>query len=421
MILSDYQTGDRYVKWGYWVFLLAFLYLLIASFSLKMPNSANPLSRLIPIERFLNEGTLSLGGSPYGTTIDVVQIEGKLYSSKPPLLTLLMIDVAWLIKQFTGWDIVERRRAYVWILIMLFNVIPYLAAAFFAYTYSMRFSKSGWARFYLALCLTFGMLPFLYSLTINNHTITSAFVLVSFLLTYHIKYSPESKKKTSAKIPLFAGLLTGMATSFEFTSGVFQAIFIWLIFTKDKKAGILSGAISIIPLLVTFHYYHTIGGSIVPFYMRKELYSYPGSYWLAPRGTDAYSEAKPIYFFHILFGRKGLLLFTPFLAASFYELYRKVFKSKDQDREIYLLSALGIVTVILFIGFYTNNYGGLCIGMRWFILFMPLLTYLGISVYDKILSKRYRVFLIILWLSASMIVIAGTRKNGPWNSDFDLF
>ena len=415
---------------GYWVFLTAFLFLFINSFIFEMSTSTNPLSRLIPVERFLNTGSISLDGSPYGTTVDSARIKGKMYSDKPALLTFLLIGVSWVIQRFSGLDIIEDRRVYVWILLMLFNIIPYLTTTLLAYVYSRWFSKNSWARFYLSICLTFGMLPFIYSLAINNHTIASACVLAAFLLTHYTRYSMGFKREVPIGMALAIGLLSGLATSFEFTSGVFQLIFIGLLFSKDKKMGVISALTSALPVLVNLYYYYAIGGSIVPFFLRKdmpffqkelyELYNYPGSYWLAPKGVDAYDEKKHIYFFHMLFGIRGLFLFTPFLLISCYGLYQKIFTNKYPDRQLCLLSALAILTIILFIGFCTNNYGGVCIGMRWLIVFMPLLTWLGLPAYGRI-SLKYKAFLIFLWFLGFRILTFALQDNGVWkNYNFAL-
>ena len=44
---------------------------------------------------------------------------------------------------------------------------------------------------------------------------------------------------------------------------------------------------------------------------------------------------------------------------------RKLWTTKDLTGEIYVASAICILIIILFIGFYTTQYGGNCVGMRW--------------------------------------------------------
>ncbi len=70
--------------------------LLLVGFALaKHRLGANARSRFITVERVVDAGTLALDGTRFASTIDAVKINGKMYSTKPPLYTWLMIAEVW--------------------------------------------------------------------------------------------------------------------------------------------------------------------------------------------------------------------------------------------------------------------------------------------------------------------------------------
>ena len=64
--------------------------------------------------------------------------------------------------------------------------------------------------------------------------------------------------------------------------------------------------------------------------------------------------------------------------------------------------ALPVLLVITYMGMRTYNYGGDCIGMRWYIVFMPLLMFMAWPVVEWLGQRTWGRVASVILLSASI-------------------
>jgi hypothetical protein len=86
---------------------------------------------------------------------------------------------------------------------------------------------------------------------------------------------------------------------------------------------------------------------------------------------------------------------TPLFLFSAYEMGRRAWRRERRTMDLWVTLA----TIFVVIGFYmyrTHNYGGWCVGMRWFVPIMPLfLLYFGLWL-DRVVLDRLKVALILV-------------------------
>ncbi|MEO0460174.1 MAG: hypothetical protein AAF219_04975 [Myxococcota bacterium] len=382
------------------IVILASLTLLVFTFSRhRVAGNANVLSRLITVERLLDAGTFSHDGTPFPRSIDAVMIDGKIYSSKSPTYSMALAALAWPAHAITGASVYEHQQAYLWWLILAHQAAPYLFMLWFASVWIRSRSSHAWTRSVFMIALSLGCLPYGYAVTLNNHTPTAVLVFFMWVLTLRLL---ESTPNRDSLLAFGIGILGGLAVSYELTSGIFTPSFALVLMTKKRRYGVLLVLGAVVATLPMFIGYWAMSGSIVPFYLRPELYDYPGSFWLDPQGTDALTEPKWLYAFNALLGHHGLFSLSPFLALGVVGLAWRI---RDGDW-LSLAMLAGACIVVFYILSTTHNYGGRTLGMRWFAQFAPLLVVGALPVLEWFRERpRLRPALYGLLAISSIVVI----------------
>lgn len=381
------------------------LLLLVGTF-LKMTRlTTNPRSRVITVERLVDAGTwahIAPGDTtPFEPSIDAVRVGDRTYSSKPPLYPLVMAGESIAVKTVTGWGFYDHRVDFLRILVLLNQVLPYLLMLWVAFNWMQDWTQDRWTLYFMLGALGIGLLPFGYAVTINNHTPSAYLFFFAFYLLYRILVRKEEEVWLYGTV----GLLVGIGTAIELPAGLFAAWFVGLLVLNNwkKSAWAILGAI--LPFVPTFWIYHHLSGSWSPFYLQSELYHYEGSYWDSPEGLDLVAPSKGSYIFNMLLGFRGLFSMTPLLLLGLWALVRNQWKDREVLSKIWWGVLAGMVGIGIFVVLRTHNYGGDSIGMRWFIVFMPMLMMAGLPVVKQLRKLVWGRVLLLLLLAWSI----------PWN------
>lgn len=374
--------------------------LLVMTFMKMSRLTPNPRSRVITVERLVDSWTWSHMNPTDTTTFslsnDMVKVGDRYYSSKPPLYPLLMAGEALLISKLTGTEFHDFKVDYLRILVILNQVLPYLLMLWCIWLFLLKYVRSEWTAYYMLFALSIGMLSFGYSVTINNHTPSAILYVFIFLLWE--KISQQDKDEWWRFILL--GGACGFAFAIELPSGGIAAWFLILSLSKNWKKGILAVLPALVPVLISMVIYKNLSGVWKPFYLQSELYRFEGSYWNNPADLDAIHPDKWIYFFHMFLGFRGLFSMTPILLLGLVSYFRHILGMGKFFRKEFTGIMAGIFFLVLFIIFRSWNYGGNCIGMRWFICFMPLMMLMATPLVDKLSEKavgRVGMVFLLLW------------------------
>ena len=373
---------------------------------------ANDLSRFATMKNLVENHSFVLVQEK-AVSADTIMAEEELYSSKPPLLSVAGAGIYWVLHNMFNLNL-PLDRFQESLAVYLINLIivggSLLLLTIFFYKSLAFYQSREKSKIFLCAVLVLATLVFTYSGTLNNHIPSAAFIFAGFY--YLLK---QTKKGFSSKHSLLAGLLLSIAFCLEpIFSGIFIFfILIYLLLEKEKRKYAKFFVLGLLPLAIFYAAINMIIiGSPLPPYFNKGLYKYSGSYWLWPHGIDAMHEPKIVYGFNLLIGSHGLFLYTPILFFSFYGIKKIIFNAQQEDiKKITILTVLAILSYILFLVFFTNNYGGTSYGARWFICFVPLLLFYLAVFYREIIHKHFNLFTTLLVFS---IAFAWLGYIDPW-------
>ena len=377
------------------ILLLVALFVLVYFTFSRTRLTTNPLSRVITVERLVDAGTWAHFDEKDTTRfdmtyhIDAVMIEGKLYSSKPPLYPFIMAAQSWPIAKLFGWNFFEQRVTFIRYLTLLNQVLPLMLMLWVAFVWASSIISNKRAVNLLLLAMSFGTLVYGYAVTINNHTPAAVCFFISWYLVYRIR-----RDRISGIVPyVLAGLLAGMGGMFELQGLVFTLWLFCLVAMKRPGKSLIFLVFLAIPIILNLYLNYHISGDIRPFYLQSDLYKYEGSAWI--EGNNK-TSSRWVYLFHLLLGHHGLFSLSPVLVIGLLGMINVIRRNREDMGMEMLGLAVAMLIVILFPLTIQRNYGGYCVGMRWFIHFTPILMFPGIFVLEKLSKKQWGVVLVVV-------------------------
>jgi hypothetical protein len=347
-------------------------------------DNANTGSRYATIESLVDYGTYSIDKSRYVRTIDKRKANGHFISSKPPTLPTYAAGVYWVYQKFTGKTIADHEGDVVRFVSLFTGGIFHLVFLIFFYRLCRMLIKKQLALIAVTAAAGFCYLGVAYATAINNHSIAAAIGVAGLFYAYRIRQNLDAGVRSW----IYCGLCFGFMAAVDLPCGIFVPIVGLYLGTHNWRRTLLCFLPAVLPgafcqLLLGY----ISSGSIIPAYVNSELKEFEGSYFNGrQRGIDALREPKHIYAFHALLGHHGLFSMTPVLGFGLWELVRSLRRRERLAEGLLVGSAL--LTIVGFYIFRTRNYGGWCVGMRWFVPVMPLLLlYFGLWL-DRIRITR---------------------------------
>ncbi len=428
-------TGDAARKRRVHALALSLLVMaFLAAFTRPRVESQNELSRFVAVDALILRGEFNVDDSPVATRvveaqgrrfyhmIDMVynKRDGHFYSSKPPVLTLLLAAPAGLARALGAeFSFTEPGSPpAIYLLALLMMGVP-TAAAF--YVFRIKIGKGlRPLDADLATVLTLGGTLFLsYSVTVNHHTPTAALVLFAFFLLGMDRAERAPWPWASAG----AGFLMGLAAVVDIGHGVmFALVFgLYLLFyVRSWRALFCFGLGSIPPLAVHCAVQYSIWGSVLPVQMIGGTKDYPLSYWHVRLGPDAWRIPRSYYWLLTLFSARGLFVLSPILLVGVTDLVGRAARAMRADRADEGKAGQGYVALTVLFGvallcayfslLAAANFGGWCFGFRYYVGFAPLLAFYAARAYEEHRgSLRFRILFYLLGLVSLTYALMGAR------------
>lgn len=391
--------------------------------------SANDRSRWCGVEALLSERTFMID-SPIKrkgwNTIDKVSHYGNdgkqhYYSSKPPLLYILLTGETWAVERILGYRLSYKPfligRTVVGItngaLILVFFLTVCRAVE--------RWGRSNWGRIFVVAFATWGTLLSPFAVSINNHLPGVVAVAIAFYQLLRIWYE-DAEGNWRYAVCGFAAACTVVCElpALAFLVGILGALCI-----KSPRRT-LAFAVPIV-LLVGFAFvgsnYLAHGTLKFPYMHRAEgkdwregnWYNYEGSYWLNPQSVDVGEPSKARYGFHVILGHHGLISLTPAWLLSIYGTWLLIAKRKHHATALAIigLTAMCLIFFILMRPVGDRNYGGSTCGFRWMFWLMPLWIIAMIPAADRVMRMPKMRWLAIAALGVSIFSACYHGMN-PW-------
>lgn len=334
-------------------------------------------------------------------TVDKVELNGRLLSTKPPLLPLLMTAEYCLLHKLCGWslDPPDERARIVRCMNWTFAGLPYLLCLWFFAKLLPWFIAPPLPRFALLFALAFATQIPGYAVHINNHIPAAAALMAAIYLALGI----QTGRLAPAPWRFFLfGLAGGITFAMDLPTAIFIAFLgLWLLYHHPRPTLFYAAPGLALPLLLHFALMLYVTGSPLPIQSRKELYLYEAAYWREPYGLDALNEPKLLYLFHSTFGRFGSFLLFPILNLGLASIICAVFRKNWPQRGLILAALPPLLILCAYYTLSTNNYGGSAYGFRWHITAMPLLLLLAAPLAARC-SRPWHWVLLVLLLMPSL-------------------
>jgi hypothetical protein len=355
----------------------------------------------------------------------------EFYSTKPPLLTVLMAGEYWLLKKLFGWSITEYPNTVIRTGVWTFNVpllVVYLALV---YRLAERWGNSDWGRLYVLVAACFATLltPFLN--TFNNHTVATCTAAIALYAVVRI----VEDGATGWGWFMLAGFFAGFTACNELPATAFAlGLFVLLLWKHPIRTLVSFAPIALMPaaILLAANYGELGQWNFAYSELSGPWYQYEGSNWVqipgaARRGIDfarPEGETYAAYTFHLLLGHHGWFSLTPInllalggMAMGLARLWRDR-QSANHPKSVWAVLAvanllLSAVVIAFYIQHESGNYGGVSSGARWLIWLTPLWLLTMLPAADWLGSRRWGRALAVVLLVLS-VVSASYPTFNPW-------
>jgi hypothetical protein len=398
--------------------------------------SANDRSRWCAV-RALVEDDMRVEGVPYAIdkviqernwdTIDMVQHNGHLYSSKPTLMPTLMAAAYWPIYRFTGATLGTHPYEIDWYMLVLFNVIPLVVGFALLARLVERFGTTDWGRIYVMAAAVFGTFLTTFAVTINNHLPGAVCAVVAAYAAVRIWFDGERRLRYF----VIAGLSAALAATFELPATSILAAVAVLLLWKSPRLALLGFAPAVLVVAVAFFGTNWIAHhSLKPAYMHRGGddnwydYSYERngrtieSYWKSPKGLDQGERSRGVYAFNVLIGHHGIFSLTPVWLLS--ALGMGVWMFRGGDPRLRWCAAATAAISLAIVAFYLSqplmnrNYGGGTSGLRWMFWLAPFWLLTALPMADILARRRWTRGLALVLLTLSVLSVSYPTWN-PWS------
>jgi hypothetical protein len=376
-----------------------------------VPDSWNEMSRVAAIESFVERGTWAIDQSPWMAKIgDRAFIRGRFYSDKMPLLNLLGAGVYAVMHW--GWGATLAPTcgqsgvpcAYYGLTLILIG-LPGVALVWLFFRFLLKQQVTVWTAAAATAALAFGSMVWPYSLVINHHLPSATALFASF---YLLKIHPN---------PLgwfFAGLFAALAVSFDFVSVIMCAGLLALAVGSGRHCAMYFGSGALVPLLITGVLDYQITGTLLPPYLVRGAYVFPGSRFADTPGGVSPPANLPQYAFNMLLGNHGLYAFAPILFFGLAGTVMVAVNKTHPLRREAICIASSYLAATVYLVTQTANLGGAAYGVRFYLHAVPLI--MVFAAFGPLASARWQ-RLVAVTFAVLLIVSAASSYQGarhPW-------
>jgi hypothetical protein len=351
---------------------------------------ANDKSRLATVECLVDYHTFAIGRSTwFAQTCDKIRPhpDGPFFSDKPPVMALLLAAPYQVMQSVFGVRAAEHKEVFCYLLTFLSSGLSYIVAVWCVFRLGRVVGLSpGWA---VALTASFALATIapVYARHVNSSLPTLAAAL-AVLLNLAVLARPADPTRIVGRL-LLVGALAGFAYALEQPTGglLLAAAAVTVAVRLRRPSAVVWVVLAALPWMVLHHavvYYYA--GTFGPPNADPAYFDYPGSHFDAHNLTGRWNHAGPgdfiAYAVLVLFGTRGFLLSNPTLLlavpAAGWALWR--LPAARVETVCFGLWCLG---VWLLYAALSNNYGGACCSIRWFVpLLAPAAYWLALALRD---------------------------------------
>jgi hypothetical protein len=399
--------------------------------------SGNDRSRWLAIRALVEKGTFEIDDvmdRHVWNTIDMVKHRGRdgkmhLYSSKPPLLIVILAGEYWLINKATGWTLADNPYEVGRLMLFTVHVLPMVLLIAIVAGLAERFGTTDWGRIFVVAAAAFGTFLTTFAVVLNNHVIAAASASVALYAFVRIWFDGDERVRWYA----LAGFAAAFTAADELPALAFLALVAAPLLLHNWRAWLLGFApAAAIVVAAFFAANYAAHDSLRPPYMHRDkengeddwyryTYMLDGkerpSYWNNPQGIDRGEPSKVVYAFHTLIGHHGIFSLTPSWLLSVWGLVIWLWRGTPRQRQLAAgILLLSVVCLTFYIGLrpqHDRNYGGMTSGFRWVFWLAPFWLAGMIPATDRLSRTRFGMALALVLLAFSVLSASYPTWN-PW-------
>jgi hypothetical protein len=404
--------------------------------------SGNDRSRWLAIRALIERGTFAIEDlldTNVWNTIDMVQHRGRdgelhLYSSKPPLLIVMLAGEYWLINKTTGWTLEKNPYEVGRLMLFTVHVLPLVLMLAILARLVERLGLSDWGRIFVVAAAAFGTFLSTFAVVLNNHIIAAVSAAMALYAFVRIWFDGDNRVRWY----VLAGLAAAFTAANELPALSFFALIAAALLLASSRSWLLgflpAAAVVAAAFFGTNYWAHD---SFRPPYAHRNdsnpddddpednwyAYSYTvdgkerKSYWLDPQGIDRGEPTKAAYAYHTLIGHHGIFSLTPMWVLSVWGLCLWLVRGTGRERQLAAgIALVSIVCLTFYIGLRPQddrNYGGMTSGFRWVFWLAPLWLTAMIPAADWLTGSRRRMAVGLTLLAFSVLSASYPTWN-PW-------
>jgi len=435
--------------------------------------SGNDRSRWLTIRSLVERGTFAIDGfvvEPGWDTIDAVvhpDASGtlRLYSSKPPLLSVLCAGPYWLLNRLSGWTLGDHPFELGRTLMVVYGLVPLGIFMLFSFRLIDRVGTTDWGRLWAAALAAGGTLLTTFAIVLTNHVPAAACTAASAWFVQRIAVDGLRSHAGFAA----AGFAAGLAAAFELPALAWLAAVIAVLAACDLRRTVTAAVPA--ALLVAAASLSTnwlAHGTMSPPYAHRAAAERPlpsgvvlregeswnpdnwydyslrlsngkllTSYWRSPQGVDRGEPSAAAYALHALVGHHGIFSLTPawllaipgigILATS--AARRRTSRRQSaaplpgddgiagQQRLAWAIATVSLVVLAFYLSRpqLDRNYGGGSSGFRWAFWLAPLWVMATVPAADRLAGSRLGRVVALALLGLSVVSVAFPTWS-PWTT-----
>lgn len=397
--------------------------------------SSNDRSRWMAIRAIAENGNHEIDPfleEPTWDSIDMVQHVGRdgerhQYSSKPPLLMVLLAGPYWVLMQLTGATLGESPYLLGRTMLLLFNGGALALMLVSIARLVERFGTGDIDRLFAMAVAAFGTQLAAFMPVLNNHLFAAAATAAAVAGWSRLLNAEKASPITAAT----CGLMAAFAAACELPALSLVVLLGFSLAVSGRLAQALhygmAAALVAVAFFATNFWAHE---SLRPPYAHRSEtdpadnwydYEYTArgrirdSYWRDRQGIDVGEASRATYAFHALIGHHGVLSMTPVWLLS---LVGGAALLRSRDGAARQLAWLTLAITAACLAFYLGlrpqqdrNYGGWSNGFRWMFWLAPLWITLLMPAVDRLRTSRLG-----MGLAATLLALSAMSASYPtWN------
>lgn len=417
--------------------------------------SANDRSRWLTIRSLAERGTFEIedfSAEPGWDTIDSVVHPGNdgklhLYSSKPPLLSVILAGPYWLVTQLTGWTLGDHPFLLGRFMLLLYGMLPLAIVITISCCCIELSGTTDRGRIWSAAAIAFGTLLTTFAVALTNHSFAAACAAASLYCILLI----TKKNLRTWKIFIAAGLTAGLTAAFDLPALAWTAAVIGILAAFDWR----KTTCATLPAVLTV-FLAAVGTNLIahgtawpPYAYRDtpnlaEISTTPSSasdsvnqwnpdnwydyrfkmpngrviesYWRSPNGIDRGEPSLTRYAFHATIGHHGIFSLTPIWLLCIPGLCMMLRRRGEGWQMLSIaIFAVSMTVVVFYLTRqpWDRNYGGSTSGFRWVFWMAPLWITALTPVADRLSTSKAGSWFLLILLGLSVLSVAAPTWN-PW-------